>query len=190
MELQAARPLFKTIGFVFGLFCLLMAYASSVRLYEHVLGALSMPQHGISVVPRHRRECPPFSHELLRGDCGIAHRPKEVGRSYRKLALCPSCRLGRCILRDDGRYVGRRTNDLGSSCGQSFRPRRAMGRMECSQTAWIADHCPRLGRVPDPKTERDQSMTGHPERTSGCGPSRQLAQWHNMSEVGGRSEVA
>lgn len=50
MELQAARPLFKTIGFVFGLFCLLMAYASSVRLYEHVLGALSMPQHGISVV--------------------------------------------------------------------------------------------------------------------------------------------
>ncbi|WP_368507499.1 hypothetical protein [Bradyrhizobium lupini] len=50
MEVQAARPLFKTIGLVFGLFCLLMSYASSVRLYEHVLGTLSMPQHGINVV--------------------------------------------------------------------------------------------------------------------------------------------
>jgi hypothetical protein len=50
MEVQAARPLLKTIGFVFGLFCLLMAYASGVRLYEHVLGGRSMPQHRVSLV--------------------------------------------------------------------------------------------------------------------------------------------
>ncbi|MCK1571999.1 hypothetical protein [Bradyrhizobium sp. 174] len=50
MEAQAARPLFKTIGFVFGLFCLLMTYASGVRLYEHVLGGLSVPQHGMSLL--------------------------------------------------------------------------------------------------------------------------------------------
>lgn len=50
MEVQAARSLFKTIGFVFGLFCLLMTYASGVRLYEHVLGGRSMPQHAVSLV--------------------------------------------------------------------------------------------------------------------------------------------
>ncbi|WP_407185965.1 hypothetical protein [Bradyrhizobium centrosematis] len=50
MEVQAARPLLKTVGFVFGLFCLLMTYASGVRLYEHVLGGHSMPQHGVSLV--------------------------------------------------------------------------------------------------------------------------------------------
>lgn len=50
MEVHTARPLFKTIGFVFGLFCLLMTYASGVRLYEHVLGGRSIPQHGVSLV--------------------------------------------------------------------------------------------------------------------------------------------
>lgn len=50
MEVQRARSLFKTIGFVFGLFCLLMTYASGVRLYEHLLGGPSIPQHGVSLV--------------------------------------------------------------------------------------------------------------------------------------------
>ncbi|MCK1329495.1 MULTISPECIES: hypothetical protein [unclassified Bradyrhizobium] len=49
MEVQAARSLFKTIGFVFGLFCLLLTYASGVRFYEHVLGGRSMPEHGASL---------------------------------------------------------------------------------------------------------------------------------------------
>ena len=48
--MQTARPLFKIIGFAFGLFCLVMTDASGVRLYEPSLGSRSIPQHGISVV--------------------------------------------------------------------------------------------------------------------------------------------
>lgn len=37
MEVQTTRNLLKTIGFAFGLFCLLIAYASGIRLWEHLL---------------------------------------------------------------------------------------------------------------------------------------------------------
>lgn len=50
MEVQTARSLVKIIGFVFGLFCLLMTYASGVRLCEHLLGSRSIPQHGVSLM--------------------------------------------------------------------------------------------------------------------------------------------
>lgn len=132
MEVHTARPLFKTIGLVFGLF--LSSYnlcfgRSSLR--TRARGPIHPTARGKPCVG-HRRECPPFRHELLRSDCGIAYWSKGVGRSCRKLAICPSYCVSRCILRCDSRCVRRQKNDLGSSCGQFVRPRRVMGRMEWS----------------------------------------------------------
>jgi hypothetical protein len=45
MEVQSAKTSLKVIGFVFGVCCLLLAYASAVRLYERLSIAWSSSFH-------------------------------------------------------------------------------------------------------------------------------------------------
>jgi hypothetical protein len=46
VEVRTAKTFMKAIGFAFGLFCLLMAYVSGIRLYKHLLVDQSVGSQG------------------------------------------------------------------------------------------------------------------------------------------------
>lgn len=113
---------------------------------------------------RHWRQCSAVDHERLRGAGSISHRAKGIGRDRTQLAIRTSRHLGCGILCNHRRSVGRSTNDLGSSRSRTLGPDWAMGRLERSKAARIADQCASIRCLCGQEAERAEAMTRHSER--------------------------